>query len=270
MSFAVIGYTGFVGSTICRQVTVAERYNSQNIEEIRGRTFDTVICAGAPGAKWKANRDAAADMENINRLVANLRQSRARQFVLISTIDVFPNPCEVDESSPIDAGKLEPYGSHRYYLERSVEMMFPQVTSVRLPGLFGTGLKKNFIYDLMNRNALHLTHHESTFQFYDMRNLWADVRTVMTAGLPLVHFATEPVKAGDVARRCFGLEFRNETEKPAVHYDMRTRLAAIFGRTPPYLYSAEDTFAQIIRFVHSRSELDVHENSNIEPCVGTV
>jgi nucleoside-diphosphate-sugar epimerase len=251
MSLAVIGYTGFVGSTVYRQAGQAECYNSQNIEDIRTRTFDTVVCAGAPGAKWKANRDAAADLESIERLIANVRTVQARRFVLISTIDVYPCPVGVDEDSPIDIGFLEPYGRHRYNLEHSLREVFSEVMIVRLPGLFGSGLKKNFIYDLMNGNALHLTHHESTFQFYNMENLWADIHTAMSRGLRLVNFATEPVQAGDVAYRCFGVAFQNQTEKPPVQYDMQTRLAGAFARTGPYLYSAEYTFEQLRLFAQS-------------------
>jgi hypothetical protein len=253
MSLAVIGYTGFVGSTICRQVGRAEFYNSQNIEEIRTRRFETVVCAGATGAKWKANRDAAEDLRSIERLIANVRDVEARQFVLISTIDVFPSPVGVDEDSPVEIGLLEPYGRHRYHLEQSIRQLFPEAMIVRLPGLFGSGLKKNFIYDLLNDNALHLTHHESTFQFYNMENLWADICVGMSSGLRLVNFATEPVRAGDVAYRCFGLGFRNQTERPPVHYDMQTRLAGAFRGAGPYLYSAEYTFGQLRLFAQSNS-----------------
>jgi hypothetical protein len=254
MSLAVIGHSGFVGGTICRQAHVTDCYNSKNIEEIRGRSFDTLICAGAPGAKWKANQDALTDLENIDRLIGCLREARATRFVLISTVDVYREPREVDEDAVIDASVLEPYGRHRYHLERSVRTMFPEALIVRLPGLFGTGLKKNFIYDLMNGHALDLTHHESRFQFYDMANLWADIREAMAAGLRLVNLATEPVKAGDLAQQCFGLEFRNETGKAAVHYDMRTRLAAALGRTGPYLYSSAYTFSHVRDLVRSSGQ----------------
>ncbi|MGH9631557.1 MAG: NAD-dependent epimerase/dehydratase family protein [Bryobacteraceae bacterium] len=248
MSLAVIGHTGFVGGTLCKQAPVTETYNSQNIEAIRGRSFENVICAGAPGAKWKANQDGPADLDNLRRLIANIRQVHADRFVLISTVDVYESPCQVDEETVIPGWMREPYGGHRYYLELSVREMFADALIVRLPGLFGPGLKKNFIYDLMHGNTLHLTHYASTFQFYDMGNLWADICQAMTAGLYLINLATEPVKAGDVAQHCFGIDFRNETTKPAVHYDMRTRHGAAFGRTGPYLYSADYTLEQITVF----------------------
>jgi hypothetical protein len=251
ISLGVIGATGFVGGTICRQAEVAGAYNSRNIEDARGRTFDTLVCAGAPGAKWKANRDADGDLENIERLIGNLREVTADRFVLISTVDVFANPVGVDEATMVDTVRLEPYGRNRYHLEESVRGMFPRVSIVRLPGLFGTGLKKNFIYDLLNGNALHLTHRESTFQFYDMTNLWKDIKQVLAADLPLANLAVEPIKAGEIARECFAIEFKNETERPPVHYDMRTGLAAEFGCSGPYLYSAGYTFRAVRRFAMS-------------------
>jgi nucleoside-diphosphate-sugar epimerase len=250
---AIIGHSGFVGGTLYNQVDArAEGYNSQNIEEVRGRRFDMVVCAGAPGAKWKANREPATDLASIGRLVESLCELQADRFVLISTVDVYPRAWQVDEASAVDEYALEPYGRHRYQLEQSVRAIFPNAVIVRLPGLFGKGLKKNFIYDLMNGNALNLTHYRSTFQFYDMSNLWTDIGRAMAADQPLMNFATEPVIAADVALRCFGIEFRNETEKPAVHYDMRTRFASTLGASGPYLYSATDSLARIAKLAQAR------------------
>ena len=67
----------------------------------------------------------------------------------ISTIDVFKNPNSKDEASRIDMDGLEAYGANRYRLEFMVREYYPDATIVRLPGLFGRGIKKNFIYDFM-------------------------------------------------------------------------------------------------------------------------
>jgi hypothetical protein len=248
MSIAVIGHTGFVGGTICRQAPVSARFNSTNIEEIRGRSFETIVCAAAPGQKWKANREPEADLASIRRLLASLGEAHADNFILVSTVDVYNNTDAVDETTSIQSDALEPYGKHRYLLEVRARQLYPRVTIVRFPGLFGRGLKKNFVYDLLNDNSLHLTHSESVFQFYDMDGLWADVQTVVRHDLPLVNFATEPVKAKDVARVCFGIEFDNDNGKPPERYDMRTRHGAIFGTSGPYLYSSGETLRRIRQF----------------------
>src|SRR4051812_9669670 len=144
MDITVIGNTGMVGSTICRQTAVASGYRSSNIAEIRGLSLDTVICAGAPAVKWKANQEPAADLANLQALMGHLETIRTNRFVLISTVDVYKNPNRVDELTPIETEGLDAYGRNRFLLEEFVTHQFPSVNIIRLPELFGEGLKKNF------------------------------------------------------------------------------------------------------------------------------
>jgi nucleoside-diphosphate-sugar epimerase len=246
---ALIGYTGFVGGSLLRQTQFDDLYNSANSQAMRGRTYDLMICAGAPAAKWIVNREPEKDRSNLEGLMENLRQVTAGRFLLISTVDVYRMPPPVYEDSPIDPGLLDAYGRHRFYLEEFVRRQFERAFIVRLPGLFGEGLKKNFIYDLLHSNALDWTHKDSLFQFYDMERLWQDLEKVLDANLPLVNFATEPVRAADVARISFDMTFDNFPDKPPACYDMRTRFAHHFGSPGDYLYSAEETFERIRRYV---------------------
>jgi len=161
-------------------------------------------------------------------------------------------PQAVDEDTLIDPQSLDPYGRHRFYLEEFVRGRFKRSVIVRLPGLFGQGLKKNFIFDLLHNNCLDWTDRDSVYQFYDMENLWFDLQRILEKKLPLINLATEPVKAADVARIGFGLEFINKTENPPAFYDMQTRFAALFGVTGKYLYSSRDIFDRIRRFVEAQ------------------
>lgn len=81
--------------------------------------------------------------------------------MLISTIDVYKNPVDVDEDTVIDTDGLQAYGLNRYYLEQWVEEGFPDHLIIRLPGLYGKNLKKNFIYDFIHMIPSMLT--ESKF-----------------------------------------------------------------------------------------------------------
>ena len=101
MPDALIGYTGFVGGNLLRQHPFTGLYNSKNIDTIQGREFDLLVCSGAPAEKWKANADPAKDLEILTGLMNHLRQVRARRVVLISSVDVYPDPRGVDEASPI-------------------------------------------------------------------------------------------------------------------------------------------------------------------------
>jgi hypothetical protein len=250
MAKALIGYTGFVGSNLPHEEFEC-LYRASNINEIRGRSFELTICSGAPAAKWKANQDPENDIANLQWLMDCLAESRSERFVLISTVDVFHSPIAVDEESPPETAGLHPYGRHRLILEEFVRQRFSNASIVRLPALFGPGLKKNIIYDLLHQNALYLTDAESVFQFYSLERLWQDLQVVLSLNLPLVHFATAPVQVRELASRCFGVDFRNVTPAGPVRYDMRSRYASLFGGEGHYMLSAEQTFKLVERYVAS-------------------
>jgi len=242
---ALIGHTGFVGQSLLRQAPFDVLVNSSNVDELRGRSFELVACAGAPAEKWKANRDPAADLAGIERLFSVLREVRADRFVLVSTVDVFETPAGVDESAPADARHA--YGRHRRMLEElCVERFGAQV--LRLPGLFGPGLKKNAVYDLLHDNQVEKIHPDSTYQFYDVRQLWSDAGKASRAGIRLLHLATEPVTMGEIAARCFGRELRAPSSAPA-RYDVRSRHAELWGGRGGYLRSREEVLRGLEQFV---------------------
>jgi nucleoside-diphosphate-sugar epimerase len=248
MKSALIGYTGFVGSTLARQRAFDSQYNSKNIRDIAGHHFDLIVCAGAPAEKWKANAEPEQDRASLGLLSESLGKCTAERVILISTIDVYANPDGVDEATPIDPAKIQPYGRHRYELEVFVAQRFAKTHVIRLPGLFGQGLKKNLIFDLLNEK-LDWTDHRSQLQFYDLSRLWDDLQQVVAANLPLANFATAPVLASNVARRCFDFEYSFERDQPPPRYDMRTRFAEELGGSGHYLYDADETFRRIRQFV---------------------
>ena len=98
MNRALIGFTGFVGNSLQKQTSFDAFYRSTNIQEIVGKEFDMVICAGAPAQKWIANREPEADKKTINFLIKNINTINCKRFVLISTVDVFPKPCSAISS----------------------------------------------------------------------------------------------------------------------------------------------------------------------------
>jgi len=250
MRYGLIGHTGFVGSNLKAQLPFDELYNSSNIQDIRGREFDTIFCAGAPAAKWIANQNPGDDLENINMLIDNLRETTVDRFVLISTVDVYSNIIGVDEDTPIDVSDHHAYGKHRFYLEEFVRNTFKKVNIVRLPGLFGKGLKKNAIYDLIHNNCLELIHCDSIFQFYDLNRLKDDIETVIENKLPLVNFSSEPVSIKEIALNVFSINFDNRTEKQPAFYDMRTKYSKFFDScVENYMVSKQEIMESMKEFV---------------------
>ena len=150
MATALVGYTGFVGSNIYAAGKIDAAYNSKNIAEAYGTNPDLLIYAGLRAEKYLANNAPEKDMELIYQAEENITKINPKKLVLISTIDVFKVPKGVDENSPIDTENLHPYGYNRYQLELWVRENYPDALIIRLPGLFGKNIKKNFIYDFIN------------------------------------------------------------------------------------------------------------------------
>ena len=250
MARALVGSTGFVGGNLLRQLAFDDLFHSRNIGGIRARRYDLVVCAAAPAAKWKANREPEADLANLRGLMSHLEAVECRRFVLVSTVDVFAEPVGVDEATAIDAEAASPYGRHRRLLEIFCQERF-RAEVVRLPGLFGPGLRKNVIYDLLHDNCLDQIQPRSSFQFYDLSSLWQDVERAREGGLDLVHLATEPVTVAEVAAAAFGRSLPQRPELPVVRYDFRTRHAALWGRSGVYLQGREEVLRRIASFVRT-------------------
>lgn len=147
---ALVGYTGFVGSNLYAAGDFDAVYNSQNIEDAYGTNPDLLIYAGLRAEKYLANNAPRKDMELIVQAEENIEKINPKKLVLISTIDVFKEPRDVDENSVIDTENLHAYGFNRYQLELWTREKYPDALIIRLPGLFGRNIKKNFIYDFIN------------------------------------------------------------------------------------------------------------------------
>jgi nucleoside-diphosphate-sugar epimerase len=248
VSSALIGYTGFVGGNLCRQRRFDALYNSANIEAVAGQRFELLVCAGTPGEKWRANLAPDRDRASIALLRRALAGVTAETVVLISTVDVYPNPVGVDEHSVIDRSHCHPYGRHRLELEEWVAGRFNALV-VRLPGLFGEGLKKNAIFDLAHNHNVDQIHADSVFQFYDLERLWRDLTAALGAGLSLVNFATEPTSIREIARVCFGVDFANRPLRDPVRYDIRSVHAQRLGGRHGYLCSKPEVLERLKAFV---------------------
>lgn len=248
---ALIGYTGYVGSTLLKQTNFNSLYRSSNINEIANKEFDLVVCAGAPAQKWMANKEPKADQIKIESLIQNLKTMHTKFFVLISTVDVFKNPISVNEQTIIEEEGLHPYGAHRLLLERFVENNFSNSLIVRLPGLVGPGLKKNVIYDFLNNNNLLSIDSRGVFQFYPMVNLWADIKIALQNSLKTIHLTSAPLLVEDIARECFDINFQNKLPTAPLAYDFQTIHAKLYGSSKAYQYSQRESTLAIRAYAQS-------------------
>ena len=244
---ALIGYTGFVGSNILAQHPFDWLYNSKNIEDIQNKNFDLAVCAAAPGTKWVANKNPRQDLAAIEKLINNLKSVKCNKFVLISTIDVYSPVNGVDEDTVIDKKNLQPYAKHRRALEEFVEENFESVI-IRLPGIFGNGLKKNVIFNLIHNSPINQSP-ESIFQYYWLDHIWADINKTLDNQLKLINFAAEPITLKELADKIFGQKLSYQKDLPTVYYEMRTKYAPIWAMDKPYLYSKDQVLEDLKAFI---------------------
>ena len=146
----LVGHTGFVGNNLYRYGSFELGVNSGSVREAYGTKPDLCVYAGLRAEKYLANQQPEKDWQMIEQAKENIRMIKPQKLVLISTIDVFKSPLAVYEDSAIDMDGLQPYGYNRRVLENWVRENYPEALIVRLPGLFGEGIKKNLIYDIIN------------------------------------------------------------------------------------------------------------------------
>ena len=144
----LVGSTGFVGGNLRAKHTFAAVCHSSDIAAQYGTQPDLCVYAGVPAAMFLANADPKADMEVMRTARENLRKIAPKSLVLISSIAVFADSRGRCEDDAPDTDGLPAYGRNRLQLEQWVREDFNDALIVRLPALYGAGLKKNFLFDL--------------------------------------------------------------------------------------------------------------------------
>ena len=247
---ALVGFTGFVGGNLGRQISIDANFNSKNSQEMAGQEFSTVYFSAAPAEKWKANADPETDAKTIDGLIGILKSFKAERLVLISTADIYKVPVAVDENTIPETEGLHAYGFNRLRLEAAVREIFPIHNILRLPALFGPGLKKNAIFDLMNDNQVERINPNGEFQFYNMDNLAKDIEKAIALQIPLINLTSEPLRMGDLAKQLFDRSIEENPSENAAKYAIRSIYAGEWGGQN-YLYSADAVLEDLRKFVRS-------------------
>ena len=146
----LVGYSGFVGGNIYASTDFDAVFDHRDIEKAFGINPDFLIYAGIPAEKYLANNFPEKDYEIILNAENNIKKINPKKLVLISSVDVIDDTNNFDENGTIDESKLQPYGYNRRQLEKWARENYEDCLIVRLPALFGKGIKKNFIFDLIN------------------------------------------------------------------------------------------------------------------------
>lgn len=250
MRRALIGHTGFVGSNLAAGGGYTDTFNSTNFQQMQGLRFDEIVCCGISAVKWQANKDPATDLARIEALLEVLDTVEVGHFTLISTIDVYPDPVAgLDEDGLPANTENHAYGRHRLLAEQRVAARFPERLIARLPALFGPGLKKNVIFDLLNDNQLHSINPATAFQWYPLPRLQVDLARARVLGLRSVNLFTQPLPTRDILAALFPTAETGPATEPAPRYDLRTRHGPAFGGTADYVMDRAAVLDALSAFV---------------------
>jgi hypothetical protein len=133
-------------------------------------------------------------------------------------------------------------------LEQWVSRRFERHHIIRLPALFGTGLKKNAVFDLINDNRLSFIDPASQFQWYPLARLASDIAMVQSAGVPVINLVTEPIAMETIRQRFFPDKALGGQSAP-VAYDVKTRHGRLFGGNAEYAMRAPDVMTALAQYL---------------------
>jgi hypothetical protein len=260
MSTAIVGYTGFVGSNLLQFYKFDHFYNSKNFHEASGKSFDTMFFCGVPAIKWLANKYPQEDQDILDKIKEILKTITAKKLILISTIDVYNDvDRECDEDYAIDWYINHPYGNHRYMFEQFISKQFENHHIIRIPALFGKGLKKNLIYDLLKNNQLQNIPINSMFQWYDLNWLKTDIDLIIKNDLKICNLFTEPLETKEILNLFYySTDSYNNNEKKMV-YNTKTKYNKLFNSSVSGYIRDKDTVLTNIKTFLNTERINHYE-----------
>ncbi len=148
MKDLLVGSTGFVGGNLMAKHSFVHQCHSSDVMNYYDSSPDLCVYSGVPAAMFLANRNPESDLEIMRAAMQNIRRIAPKKLVLISTIAVYHDSRGKSENDATLTPDMPAYGYNRLLLEQWVRAEYSDAFIVRLPALYGMGLKKNFLYDL--------------------------------------------------------------------------------------------------------------------------
>ena len=262
---ALIGYSGFVGSNLKKKIKFQKLYNSSNIHKINEHFFEEVYCAAPHGVKFLSNKYPKKDKKIILKLISDLKNVRCKKFIHFSTVDVYPDQLGLNEDFDIFTSKTNNYGENRKLIEKFIVNNFRDYLIVRLPALFGEGLKKNALYDLIINKKV-MTNKKSIFQWYNLNNLANDVEMLNKNNIKNINLVSEPISMYDILKRLrvkkvnFG--------KGLMRYNLYTKFSYLFKKKKNYISNKKEILKDINDFfisnkIYNNRLIHLSEKQNI-------
>lgn len=200
----IVGNSGLVGNTLCESINFDFMFNSKNINDFSNYDINgcDLYLSCLPATKWLVNQNVTDDINNILNLIEIFKSKTYKRIFLISTIDVYTDsPQEVNEDYYPNFLNSN-YGSNRLLFESLVrsQLKYSSYKIFRLPALFNKNIKKNILFDLINDNNVNNINTNSSYQWYNLDNLYKDMMKLddLYPNDEIFNLFTEPIDTQEI------------------------------------------------------------------------
>lgn len=213
----------------------------EQLSKSSDRIKTDLLVVSAPGAeKWKANQNPSSDRLDCVTLAEKIiGKFDSRRVIHFSTIDVYPPGSDDDEDAFLE-GRLD-YGGNRLLLSQMLAGEYDNFLEVRLPGLFGPGLKKNLLFDMRNerREQVEKINPESSFQYVHIQAAIKIALDAIEAGVRTLNIVAEPIQAKALPFEESTISWLSPSAQVS-NYAVRTR-----EDSTGYFFGAQETLTSI-------------------------
>ena len=202
---ALIGYNGYIGSFLIKKKKFSLKFNSKNINLIKNKEINNLYLAAPSSLKYFANQHPKKDKKNIKNLIHFLKNTKCKKIIYFSTIDICYQKKKTDH-----------YGANRKYLENFIKKNFKKHLIIRLPGLFGWNLRKNFFYDILKNHSLKYHNSKTKLQWYFLENIFKDINYLNKKKIKLINLVSEPIQLSEIVN-FLNHKIKDFSEKQLIH-----------------------------------------------------
>jgi hypothetical protein len=118
---------------------------------------------------------------------------------------------------------------------------------VRLPVVYGEGLKKNIIYDLLNKNQIKNINPNDILQYYPVDKLYLDINFSIKNNLSLINLSSEPIKNSEIIKIFYKKIILNKKKIAIRNYNMKSIYSKIWNKKN-YIYTKKYIINDLIKF----------------------
>ncbi len=271
----IIGFTGFIGKNITKQINFDDYYNSKNINDIKMKTYDLIFFCGTPGSQFYANLYPEKDTKIINDLIKIFSTVKCSKFVLISTVCVFDKSIKKSvKYGNINNENLNVYGKNRLLFENFVINEYSDHHVIRLPQTYGKNFSKGLLYDYITRNKyINKYVLSDRIQLYSIEDLVNDLNKIINNKIKIINLVPEPTEVKKIVK-CFSnytiidnenIKYNNKNIK--LHHrenniHVTTKYNYIFSNNglnyQPYIYNENTSLKKIKKFI--QSEINIKDS----------